>query len=105
MSPETTDAEADSAPDHKALPAVEASQSDQCEYVSVAETLVHSNVAEDAIAPDAAVAQETALRVVFEAALDVAASPGSPVCKATYTVVGIVHAVLPVVCSKIFNSA
>jgi hypothetical protein len=51
VSPATTAADADRAPDHIALPAVEASHNDQCVYVSVADTFVHSNVADDAIEP------------------------------------------------------
>ena len=49
------------------------------------------------IAPDAATDQAATLRVVSDAAADVAASPGSAVCNFTYTFVGMVHADLPVV--------
>ena len=83
VSPAVTAAEEDKEPDHKQLPAVELSQSDQCEYVSVVETLVHSRVAEEASEPDDAADHETDLRVVSVAAFEVPASPGSPVCNLT----------------------
>lgn len=69
------------------------------------ETLVQVIVADVAIEPDEAVAQEADWRDVLDAALDVPSSPASAVCNFTYVVVGIVHEVLPVVCSKIFSSA
>ena len=72
---------------------------------AVEATLVHSRVADVAMEPDAAEAQAEDLRVVSPAALDVAASPGSPVCNLIYTVVGMVQAVVPVVCSRILFSA
>jgi hypothetical protein len=97
VSPAVTAAEDESAPDHKGLPAVEASHSDQCEYVSVAETFVQVIVAEVAIAPEAAADHDADWREVFDAAAVVQSSPGSAVCNFTYTVVGIVHAALPVV--------
>ena len=83
VSPAVTAAEEDKAPDHKQFPAEALSQSDQCEYVSVVETLVHSRVAEEASEPDEAADHDTDLRVVSVAALLVPASPGSPVCNLT----------------------
>lgn len=74
-----TAAEADNAPFHKQLPAVELSHSDQWLYVSVAATFVHSKVADEAIEPEDAADHDTALRVVSVAALFVPSSPGSPV--------------------------
>lgn len=84
VSPAVTAADEESEPVHKQLPEVELSQSDQCEYVSVVDTLVHSRVAEVAMLPLEAAAQVAALRVVSVAALLVPASPGSPVCNLTY---------------------
>ena len=83
MSPAVTAADEDSDPVHRQLPAVELSHSDQCEYVSVADTLVHSSVAEVAMLPLEAAAQVATLRVLSEAALLVPFSPGSPVCNLT----------------------
>jgi hypothetical protein len=60
VSPATTAADADKAPVHRQLPADAASHNDQCEYVSVAATLVHSAVAEVAIEPPDAAANVAA---------------------------------------------
>jgi len=96
VSPAVTAAEDDNAPDHKALPPVEASHNDQWLYVSVVETFVHSTVADDAIEPEAAAENVTTLRVSSVAALDVQSSPGSPVCNFRYTDEGAVHEAVPV---------
>lgn len=87
VSPAVTAAEEERAPDQRQLPEEALSQSDQCVYVSVAATLVHSIVAEEASEPDEAADQETDLRVVSVAAFEVPASPGSAVCNLTYVVV------------------
>jgi hypothetical protein len=60
VSPATTAADADKAPVHRQLPEDAASHNDQCEYVSVAATLVHSAVAEVAIEPPDAAANVAA---------------------------------------------
>jgi len=83
VSPAVTAAEEEREPDHKQFPVEALSQSDQCVYVSVAATLVHSRVAEEAIEPDEAADHETDFRVVSVAAFEVPASPGSPVCNLT----------------------
>jgi len=85
VSPAVTAADDDKAPANKQLPAVEASHNDQCVYVSVAATFVHSTVADDDIEPLEAAENEINLRVVSVAAFDVPDSPGSPVCNFTYT--------------------
>ena len=105
VSPAVTAADEDNAPVHKQLPAVELSHIDQWLYVSVVETFVQLMVAFVAIEPDDAAAHEADWREVFVAALAVPSSPASPVCNLMYTVVGMVHEVLPVVCSRIFSSA
>lgn len=87
VSPAVTAADDDNAPDHKQLPALALSHNDQCEYVSVAATFVHSSVADVAIDPPDAADHDAALRVVSVAAFDVPSSPGSPVCSLTYVVV------------------
>lgn len=80
VSPAVTEADEESAPVQRQLPLVLASQSDQCVYVSVVETFVHSAVPDVAMLPLAAALHETTLRVASVAALFVPASPGSPVC-------------------------
>jgi hypothetical protein len=96
VSPAVTAADADKAPVHKQLPAVELSHADQWLYVSVVDTFVHSNVAEVAMEPDDATDHEVNLRVVFAAALLVPSSPASPVWSLMYTADGAVHDARPV---------
>jgi len=84
VSPATTAADDANAPDHNALPADNASHNDQCVYVSVAATFVHSTVPDDAIDPPDAAANDTAFRVDSDAAFAVPSSPGSPVCNCKY---------------------
>ena len=79
VSPAVTEADEDSEPVHKQLPALALSHSEKWLYVSVAATFVHSNVADAPIEPDAAAFHVIDLRVVSVAALLVPSSPGSPV--------------------------
>jgi hypothetical protein len=96
VSPAVTEADEDSAPVHRQLPAVELSHADQWLYVSVAATFVHSSVADAEMEPDDAALHDTDLRVVSVAAEDVPSSPASPVCNLMYTVLGAVNDALPV---------
>jgi hypothetical protein len=59
VSPAVTAADEANAPDHKQLPDDDASHNDQCEYVSVDDTFVHSTVPDEAIEPPDADANDT----------------------------------------------
>lgn len=83
VSPAVTDFEALSAPVNRQLPAVEASHSEMCEYVSVVETFVQVMSAEAVITPLDGAPKLAALRVASVAALVVPSSPGEPVCSLT----------------------
>lgn len=100
-----TEAEDDKEPVHKQLPAEMLSHADQCEYVSLVDTFVHSTVADDVIEPDEAAENKACSRVVSVAALLVPFSPGSPVCNLMYTAEGAVQDVVPVRWSRILFSA
>lgn len=89
VSPIATVLDEDNAPFAYGFPPVEASHREICEYVSAAGTLVHVAADVDVLVPVVAVSIVTDALVVFEAALPVASSPGSPVCSFTYRVLGI----------------
>ena len=78
-SPATTDRDDDSAADPRKFPAVDASQNDTWLYVSVVDTFVHAVSASVVIDPDAAAPNDVLCLVVFVAAFDDPAAPGSPV--------------------------
>lgn len=83
MSPEVTVLAAVSAPVQRQFPAVDASHSEMCEYVSDVETSVQVMSASDVTVPDDDAPTVADLRVVSPAAFDVPASPGSPMWSLT----------------------
>lgn len=100
MSPAVTPRAVSNASDPMNVPAVDASQNDTCEYVSVADTDVHVHAADVVIDPLAAAENVPSCLVVFEAAFDVPAAPGSPVCSFTHSSAGSVHATLRAYASR-----
>jgi len=83
VSPAVTDFDAVNAFEPRNVPAVDADQNDTCVYVSVVDTDVHVTAADVAIEPPEAAANVVDCRVVFPAAFDAPAEPGSPMCSFT----------------------
>ena len=99
----TTDLEVVSAADHKKLPALEASQTEMCEMVSVV-VIVKDGELDSAIAPADAAENVADARVVTAEGAVVPAAPGSAVCNLMNVPAGAVNAVARSIFSQLFAS-